>query len=105
MKVNNPIRAKDPGLSCAQDGYIVTNNHVIDGEDKINIKLKDGRTFSAKVIGSDERTDVAVVKIDATDLPTIDFANSDEVKVGQIVCAIGTPYKFAYTFTIGRGQC
>jgi serine protease Do len=84
-----------------QDGYIVTNNHVIDGEDKINVKLKDGRTLSAKVIGSDERTDVAVLKIEATDLPTIDFANSDEVKVGQIVCAIGTPYKFAYTFTTG----
>jgi serine protease Do len=96
-----PDQSEGSGFVVRSDGYIVTNNHVIDGEDKINIKLKDGRTFSAKVIGSDERTDVAVVKIDATDLPTIDFANSDEVKVGQIVCAIGTPYKFAYTFTMG----
>src|ERR1700722_14352334 len=96
-----PDQSEGSGFIVRQDGYIVTNNHVIDGEDKINVKLKDGRTFSAKVIGSDERTDVAVVKIDATDLPKIDFANSDEVKVGQIVCAIGTPYKFAYTFTTG----
>ncbi|HEY6839767.1 MAG TPA: trypsin-like peptidase domain-containing protein [Chthoniobacterales bacterium] len=96
-----PDQSEGSGFIVRQDGYIVTNNHVIDGEDKINVKLKDGRTLSAKVIGSDERTDVAVLKIEATDLPTIDFANSDEVKVGQIVCAIGTPYKFAYTFTTG----
>src|SRR6202047_2083129 len=96
-----PDQSEGSGFIVRQDGYIVTNNHVVDGEDKINIKLKDGRTFSAKVIGSDERTDVAVVKIDAAELPTIAFANSDNVKVGQIVCAIGTPYKFAYTFTTG----
>jgi serine protease Do len=96
-----PDQSEGSGFIVRQDGYIVTNNHVIDGEDKINVKLKDGRTLAAKVIGSDERTDVAVLKIEATDLPTIDFANSDEVKVGQIVCAIGTPYKFAYTFTTG----
>src|ERR1700726_1123942 len=96
-----PDQSEGSGFIVRQDGYIVTNNHVIDGEDKINVKLKDGRTFSAKVIGSDERTDVAVVKIDAADLPTIAFANSNEVKVGQIVRAIGTPYKFAYTFTTG----
>jgi serine protease Do len=96
-----PDQSEGSGFIVRQDGYIVTNNHVIDGEDKINVKLKDGRTLSAKVIGSDERTDVAVLKIETTDLPTIDFANSDEVKVGQIVCAIGTPYKFAYTFTTG----
>ncbi|MBV8415536.1 MAG: trypsin-like peptidase domain-containing protein [Verrucomicrobia bacterium] len=96
-----PDQSEGSGFIVRQDGYIITNNHVIDGEDKINVKLKDGRTFTAKVIGSDERTDVAVIKIDAIGLPAIDFANSDEVKVGQIVCAIGTPYKFAYTFTTG----
>jgi serine protease Do len=94
-------QSEGSGFVIRQDGYIITNNHVIDGEDKISIKLRDGRTFSAKVIGSDERTDVAVIKVEATGLPTIDFANSDAVKVGQIVCAIGTPYKFAYTFTTG----
>jgi serine protease Do len=98
---DQPDQSEGSGFVIRQDGYIITNNHVIDGEDKINVKLRDGRTFSAKVIGSDERTDVAVIKVEATGLPTIDFANSDAVKVGQIVCAIGTPYKFAYTFTTG----
>ena len=96
-----PDQSEGSGFIIRQDGYIITNGHVIEGEDQINVKLKDGRTFHAKVIGSDERTDVAVIKVEASGLPTIDFANSDAVKVGQIVCAIGTPYKFAYTFTTG----
>jgi len=98
---DQPDQSEGSGFVVRQDGYIITNSHVIEGEDKINVKLKDGRTLAAKVIGSDDRTDVAVIKVDATGLPTIDFANSDAVKVGQIVCAIGTPYKFAYTFTTG----
>jgi serine protease Do len=98
---DQPDQSEGSGFVVRQDGYIITNNHVIDGQDKIKVKFRDGRTFSAKVIGSDERTDVAVIKVEATGLPTIDFANSDAVKVGQIVCAIGTPYKFAYTFTTG----
>jgi serine protease Do len=96
-----PDQSEGSGFVVRQDGYIITNSHVIEGEDQINVKLKDGRTFRAKVIGSDERTDVAVIKVEASGLPTIDFANSDAVKVGQIVCAIGTPFKFAYTFTTG----
>jgi Do/DeqQ family serine protease len=96
-----PDQSEGSGFVIRQDGYIITNGHVIEGEDQINVKLKDGRTFRAKVIGSDERTDVAVIKVESSGLPTIDFANSDAVKVGQIVCAIGTPYKFAYTFTTG----
>src|SRR6202045_1832126 len=96
-----PDQSEGSGFIVRQDGYIVTNNHVIEGEDKLNVKLKDGRTLAAKIIGSDERTDVAILKIEAANLPTIAFANSDNVKVGQIVCAIGTPYKFAYTFTTG----
>jgi serine protease Do len=96
-----PDQSEGSGFIVRQDGYIITNNHVIEGEDKIDVKLKDGRTLAAKVIGSDDRTDVAVLKIDAADLPTVAFANSDDVKVGQLVCAIGTPYKFAYTFTTG----
>ena len=96
-----PDQSDGSGFVVRQDGYIITNSHVIEGEDQINVKLRDGRTFRAKVIGSDERTDVAVIKVEASGLPTIDFANSDAVKVGQIVCAIGTPYKFAYTFTTG----
>src|SRR5262249_34845212 len=96
---DQPHQSEGSGFIVRQDGYIITNSHVIESEDKINVRLKDGRTLSAKVIGSDDRTDVAVIKVDATGLPTIDFADSDSVKVGQIVCAIGTPYKFAYTFT------
>src|SRR6201981_2375380 len=96
-----PDQSEGSGFVVRQDGYIITNSHVIEGQDQINVKLKDGRTFRAKVIGSDERTDVAVIKVEASGLPTIDFANSDAVKVGQMVCAIGTPYKFAYTFTTG----
>ncbi len=98
---DQPDQSEGSGFIVRPDGYIITNNHVIDGEDKIEVKLKDGRTLPAKVVGFDERTDVAVIKIDATSLPTVSFANSNNVKVGQIVCAIGTPYKFAYTFTTG----
>ena len=98
---DQPDQSEGSGFLVRQDGYIITNSHVIEGEDQINVKLRDGRTLPAKVIGSDERTDVAVIKVEATGLPTIDFADSDAVKVGQIVCAIGTPYKFAYTFTVG----
>jgi serine protease Do len=94
-------QSEGSGFIVRPDGYIVTNNHVIDGEDKIEVKLKDGRSLPAKVVGVDERTDVAVIKVDAANLPTVNFADSDAVKVGQIVCAIGTPYKFAYTFTTG----
>ena len=98
---DQPDQSEGSGFIVRSNGYIITNNHVIDGEDKIEVKLKDGRTLPAKVVGFDERTDVAVIKIDATGLPTVSFANSNDVKVGQIVCAIGTPYKFAYTFTTG----
>ena len=98
---DQPDQSEGSGFFIRPDGYILTNVHVIDGADKIQVKLKDGRTFPAKVVGSDERTDVAVIKIEATSLPTVTLANSDEVRVGQLVCAIGAPYKFDYTFTAG----
>jgi serine protease Do len=98
---DQPDQSEGSGFLVRQDGYIITNNHVIDGADKIEVKLKDGRSFQAKVVGSDDRTDVAVVKVDAVALPVVEFTNSDEIKVGQIVCAIGAPYKFDYTFTTG----
>jgi serine protease Do len=96
-----PDQSEGSGFIIRDDGFIITNHHVIDGADKILVKLKDGRSFQAKLIGSDDRTDVAVLKIAATGLPAVQFANSDQVKVGQLVCAIGTPYKFSYTFTTG----
>jgi serine protease Do len=96
-----PDQSEGSGFFVRPDGYILTNDHVVDGADKIEVKLKDGRSFQAKVIGVDDRTDIAVIKIDAAGVPTVQLANSDEVKVGQLVCAIGAPYKFDYTFTTG----
>lgn len=96
-----PDQSEGSGFFVRPDGYILTNNHVVDGADKIEVKLKDGRSFQAKVIGVDDRTDIAVIKIEAAGVPTVQLANSDDVKVGQLVCAIGAPYKFDYTFTTG----
>jgi serine protease Do len=99
---DQPDQSEGSGFIVRSDGYILTNNHVIEGADKIQVKLKDGRVLSARLIGADDRTDVAVIKIDGTNnLPVVDVADSDQVKVGQLVCAIGTPYKFEYTFTTG----
>ena len=89
------------GFFIRQDGYILTNNHVIENADKITVKLKDGRQFPAKLIGADDRSDIAVIKIEATGLPAVQFTNSDSVRIGQRVCAIGVPFAFEFSFTIG----
>jgi Do/DeqQ family serine protease len=96
-----PTQTEGSGFIVRQDGFIYTNYHVIEGGDQIDVKLKDGREFKAKVIGTDEKTDIAVIKIDATNLPVAQFANSDEVRVGQFAFAIGAPFKLDYTFTYG----
>src|SRR6476661_138295 len=96
-----PIQSEGSGFIVRQDGYIYTNYHVVEGADEINVKLKDGREFKAKVAGTDEKTDIAVIKIDATNLPVAQFANSDDVRVGQFAFAIGAPFKLDYTFTYG----
>src|SRR6267378_6156819 len=96
-----PDQSEGSGFVIRSDGYVLTNNHVIDGADRIQVKFKDGRVLTAKVIGSDDRTDIAVIKVEANNLPVVELGNSDEVKVGQLVCAIGAPYKFEYTFTTG----
>src|SRR5204862_5601866 len=80
---------------------IFTNFHVFEAADKIEVKLKDGREFSAKIVGSDEKTDIAVIKIDAKDLPVVQLGDSDAVRVGQFAFAIGAPFKLDYTFTYG----
>jgi S1-C subfamily serine protease len=74
---------------------------VVEGADKIDVKLRDGRNFSAKTVGTDEKTDIAVIKIDAKDLPVVQLADSDGVRVGQFAFAIGAPFKLDYTFTYG----
>ena len=96
-----PAQSEGSGFIVRADGHIFTNYHVVEGADKINVKLKDGREFQAKLIGTDEKTDIAVIKIDATNLPVAQFANSDDVRVGQFAFAIGAPFRLDYTFTYG----
>ena len=96
-----PSKSEGSGFIIRADGYIATNQHVVDGAAKITVKLKDGRTFPAKVIGGDERTDIAVIKIEAANLPVAQLGNSDSVRTGQIVCAIGVPFEQDYSFAIG----
>jgi serine protease Do len=96
-----PIQSEGSGFIVRADGYIYTNYHVLEGADRIDVKLKDGREFQAKVVGTDEKTDVAVIKIEATNLPVAQFADSDAVRVGQFAFAIGAPFKLDYTFTYG----
>ncbi len=89
------------GVIIRADGYILTNNHVVDQANKIKVRLKDGRDFDGTVIGFDERTDIAVIKIEASDLPTAALGDSDKVRVGQWAIAIGAPYELDYSFTVG----
>src|SRR5213083_205287 len=96
-----PSQSEGSGFIVRPDGYIFTNFHVVEAADKIDVKLKDGREFSAKVVGSDEKTDIAVIKIDAKDLPVVQLGDSDAVRVGQFAFAIGAPFRLDYTFTYG----
>jgi serine protease Do len=89
------------GVIVTKDGYILTNNHVVDGADEVKVALQDGREFTAKVIGRDPKSDVAVIKIDAKDLPVVPMADSDKVQVGDIVLAIGNPFGVGQTVTTG----
>ena len=89
------------GVIISADGYIVTNNHVVADAEKIEITLHDKRLLTAKVIGLDPNTDVALIKIDAENLPTLSFANSDELKVGEWVVAVGNPFNLESTVTAG----
>ena len=98
---SQPIRSEGSGFIVRPDGYIFTNFHVVEGADKIDVKLKDGREFQGKVVGTDEKTDVAVVKIDAKDLPVAKLGDSDVVRVGEFAFAIGAPFRLDYTFTYG----
>src|SRR4030095_6022350 len=83
-----PIQSEGSGFIVRPDGYIFTNFHVVDGADQVNVKLKDGREFVAKTVGTDEKTDIAVIKIEAKDLPVVQLADSDAVRVGQFAFAI-----------------
>ncbi|SDR39217.1 serine protease Do [Paraburkholderia fungorum] len=89
------------GFIISQDGYVLTNNHVVDGADKVTVKLTDGREFRAQVIGTDKTSDVAVLKIGASNLPTVKIGDPANSKVGEWVVAIGSPYGFDNTVTSG----
>ncbi len=94
-------RAGGSGVIISEDGYVVTNNHVVDGATKLRVKLNDGRTFDGKLIGTDSATDLALVKIDAKDLPTLPFGSSDALRLGEWVLAIGSPFDLQSTITAG----
>lgn len=89
------------GVILSSDGYLVTNNHVISGAERLEVTLNDNRTFNATIIGTDEATDLALLKIDATDLPVIPIGDSDALKVGEWVLAVGNPFGFTSTVTAG----
>lgn len=94
-------RGGGSGVIISADGYIVTNNHVADGATKLRVKLYDGRKFDAKLIGKDSATDLALLKIEAEELPTLPFGSSDALRLGEWVLAIGSPFDLQSTITAG----
>src|SRR5262249_57211561 len=91
--------AQGSGFNIKPDGYILTNAHVVAGSEEVNVRLIDKREFKAKVVGRDPRTDVALLKVDAADLPTVRIGDPTKVKVGQWVAAIGSPFGLENTIT------
>jgi serine protease Do len=95
------MQSTGSGVITTPDGYIVTNNHVVNNAQSVDVVIQDGRTYSAQVIGTDPSTDLALLKIDETNLPTIPFGNSDQLKVGEWVLAVGNPFNLTSTVTAG----
>lgn len=96
-----PVQGVGSGVIVSPDGYILTNHHVVDGALEIRVEMTDNRTFTAKLVGSDPPSDLAVLKIDATNLPTISLGDSDKVRVGDPVLALGNPMGIGQTVTSG----
>jgi serine protease Do len=96
-----PQQGVGSGVIVSTDGYILTNNHVVTGADKLKVVMTDGRELAATVVGTDERTDVAVIKVNARDLPAVTFAESSNIEVGDRVLAIGNPFGLGQTVTTG----
>jgi serine protease Do len=101
MAPQGPQMASGSGVIISPDGFIVTNNHVVDKAEKIEVVTNDHRDFRAKVIGTDPNTDLALIKIEGTNLPIVKLGNSDAVKVGEWVLAVGNPFKLTSTVTAG----
>lgn len=93
--------ASGSGVIISADGYIVTNNHVVAGADELTVTLNDNREFSARIIGTDETTDLALIKVDGKNLPTLVIGDSDKLKVGEWVLAVGNPFNLNSTVTAG----
>ncbi|HEY3855282.1 MAG TPA: Do family serine endopeptidase [Verrucomicrobiae bacterium] len=96
-----PERGVGSGVIVTKDGYILTNNHVVDNADKVQVTLNDGQKYTAKVVGKDPKSDLAVIKIDAKDLPAVAFADSSKAEIGDVVLAIGNPFDIGKTVTMG----
>ena len=96
-----PSRGAGSGVVISSQGYIATNNHVVENADEIEVVLNDNRSFAAKVVGVDENTDLAVLKIEGENLVPIKYGNSDDINIGEWVLAIGNPYEFRSTVTAG----
>jgi serine protease Do len=96
-----PRKGSGSGVFYTSDGYIVTNNHVVEFADEVEVTLYDNRTYSAEVIGRDEKTDLAVIKIEGNGFPALNFANSDEAEVGEWALAVGNPFELTSTVTAG----
>ncbi|HNU42214.1 MAG TPA: Do family serine endopeptidase [Cyclobacteriaceae bacterium] len=96
-----PRQSTGSGVIINKDGYIVTNNHVVEGSEIVQVTLSDNRELKAEVIGTDPDTDLAVIKVNASDLPYLSFVNSDQTKVGQWVLAVGNPFNLNSTVTAG----
>ena len=101
-QVQTPRReASGSGVIISSDGYIVTNNHVVEGADELRVTLNDNREFSARIIGNDKNTDLALIKVDGKNLPTLPIGDSDKLRVGEWVIAVGNPFNLNSTVTAG----
>jgi serine protease Do len=98
---NMPKQGTGSGVIYSKDGYIITNNHVVGFADDIQVTLYDNRKFNAKIVGTDKKSDLAVIKIEASDLPILDLSDSDRAEVGQWVLAVGNPFDLTSTVTAG----
>ena len=98
-----PLEGQGSGIILDRDGLIITNNHVIDGANQVHVSLKDGRTFTGEVVGSDEATDVAVIRVNTSDLPAADLGDSEALRVGQFVLAIGNALALPGGPTVSMG--
>ena len=97
------VSSTGSGVIYSEDGYIITNNHVVEGANKISVKLYDGTTYTAEVVGTDSRTDLAVIKIDAQGLTPATFGDSDDLVVGEMAVAIGNPGGESFANSLTQG--